>query len=149
MTSTVSRHVNVPADAVWAVLADPWLYPVWVVGASRLRDVEDGWPAPGSRIHHSVGAWPLVINDTTSVVEQMSPHTLVLQARAWPSGEASVRIVLDGAGDTCLVTMIEDASHGPARLIPGPVRRALLHWRNSESLLRLARLAEGRARVAS
>lgn len=33
---TVTRVVNAPVDAVWAVLADGWSYPVWVVGASRV-----------------------------------------------------------------------------------------------------------------
>ncbi len=48
---------------------DGWIYPVWVVGASRMRDVEDGWPAPGTKLHHSFGIWPLVIDDTTEVLE--------------------------------------------------------------------------------
>ena len=51
-----------PAD-VFAVLADGWLYPSWVVGASRVRGVDGTWPQPGSRIHHSVGVWPLLIDD--------------------------------------------------------------------------------------
>ena len=29
-----------PPSAVWAVLADGWLYPVWVVGAARMREVD-------------------------------------------------------------------------------------------------------------
>jgi hypothetical protein len=139
--------MNASTDVVWAVLADPWLYPVWVVGASRLREVDDEWPAAGSRLHHSVGTWPLVINDTTTVVEETAASYLVLQARAWPGGEASVRIALEQRGDACLVTMVEDASHGPAKYIPQPIRRRLIDWRNSESLQRLAMLAEGRART--
>jgi hypothetical protein len=42
--------------------------------------------------------------------------------------------------------MVEDASHGPARFVPAPVRIPVLGWRNKESLERLAYLAEGRAR---
>lgn len=55
---TVTRVVKAPIDAVWAVLADGWSYPVWVVGASRVRDVDAGWPAVGTRIHHAFGPWP-------------------------------------------------------------------------------------------
>ncbi|MDI3193607.1 hypothetical protein QK290_04985 [Pseudarthrobacter sp. AL07] len=29
--------------------------------------VDAQWPGTGSRLHHSVGHWPLVINDSTSV----------------------------------------------------------------------------------
>ena len=42
--------------------------------------------------------------------------------------------------------MTEDASHGPALLIPGVVRRTALDWRNTESLKRLSYLVENRAR---
>ena len=55
--------------AVFAVLADGWLYPTWVVGASRMRDVDDRWPEPGSRLHHSVGAWPALLDDITESLE--------------------------------------------------------------------------------
>ena len=48
--------INASIDDVWSVLSDGWLYPLWVVGASRMRDVDPDWPAVGSRIHHSVGA---------------------------------------------------------------------------------------------
>ena len=41
------RWFNCAAKQVWDVLGDGWLYPLWVVGASRIRDVDDGWPAEG------------------------------------------------------------------------------------------------------
>ena len=56
----VEREIAASADDVWAVLEDGWLYPTWVVGASRMRDVDDNWPEVGSRLHHSVGNWPLL-----------------------------------------------------------------------------------------
>ena len=46
---TVSRSVAAPAEAVWAVLADGWQYATWVVGASRVRAVDAGWPRAGTR----------------------------------------------------------------------------------------------------
>ena len=51
------------------MLSDGWLYALWVVGAARMRDVDEGWPAVGTRLHHSVGTWPLLIDDTTEVLE--------------------------------------------------------------------------------
>ena len=70
--SRVTRTVLAVPDQVWGVLADGWLYPLWVVGASRMREVDDHWPAVGARLHHSVGAWPALIDDTTSVLEMPS-----------------------------------------------------------------------------
>lgn len=55
----VSEMVSAKPGQVFAVLADGWLYPLWVVGASHMRQVDEGWPAVGTRIHHSVSPWPL------------------------------------------------------------------------------------------
>ena len=57
--------MTVSPEKVWEVLADGWLYPVWVVGASRMREVDDHWPAEGAKLHHSVGTWPALLDDTT------------------------------------------------------------------------------------
>ena len=65
--STVSRVFSSPAKDVWKVIADGWLYSGWVVGATRIRAVDAHWPEAGSRLHHSVGVWPLVIDDTSRV----------------------------------------------------------------------------------
>jgi transglutaminase-like putative cysteine protease len=143
--SITKRVMATTPDRVWSVLSDGWLYPLWVVGASRIREVEDGWPAVGTRIHHSVGAWPLLIDDYTEVLLCEADRVLELRARAWPTGEASVRIRLTPLCDETEVTIEEDASSGPATLVPKPVRTPPLHWRNVETLRRLAYLAERRA----
>ena len=65
--STTSRTIAATPEQVWSVLADGWLYPLFVVGAARMRDVDETWPAVGARLHHSIGAWPLMIDDTTEV----------------------------------------------------------------------------------
>jgi uncharacterized protein YndB with AHSA1/START domain len=87
--SSQARIVKAPPTAVWEVLADGWLYPLWVVGASRIRDVDVSWPEQGSQIAHSVGAWPMLIDDTTEVTECRPGQLLALRARAWPAGEAA------------------------------------------------------------
>ena len=46
-------------------------------------------------------------------------------------------------GEGCVVRIQEHAVAGPATLIPRPIADALLHWRNAETLHRLAYLAEG------
>ena len=144
MPAVTTRVIDAPPADVWRVLSDGWLYPLWVVGASRIRMVDETWPAEGSEIQHSVGCWPALINDKTSVSAMKPEQELVLQARAWPGGEAAVHVELEPVGSSCRVTIREDATHGPARLVPGPLRRAGLDWRNRECLRRLAFLAERR-----
>jgi len=139
-----TRLLNATPDDVWAVLADGWLYPLWVVGASRMREVDDHWPEVGARLHHSVGTWPLLLDDTTEVLERVPGSLLRLRARAWPSGSAEVVIRLEPAGAETEVVLEEDAVAGPARLVPKPLRDAPLGWRNVETLRRLAYLAERR-----
>ena len=132
-------------EQVWDVLSDGWLYPLWVVGASRIRDVDDGWPAEGRKLHHSFGVWPLVIDDTTEVIEIQPDQRIVLEARGWPVGTARVEITVQPDGNGSLVSIAEDVSSGPGQLVPQPVRVAAMDIRNRETLRRLAYLAEGRA----
>ena len=143
--ATVTRTISTTCDDVWRVLADGWLYPLWVVGATRIREVDDTWPAPGSQPHHSVGAWPLVINDSTEVRASEPARRLLLRARGWPLGEAEVDMRLDAGAGGCAVTMHETLVAGPGLGVLNPVTDRALALRNTETLHRLARLAEGRA----
>lgn len=140
------RRMHCPPGAVLAVLADGWLYPAWVVGASRMRQVGARWPEPGAELHHSVGAWPLLIDDRTISLER-TPTALTVRARGWPLGEARVRVEVRASGDGCLVRLQEEPTAGPAHWLPRPLRDAALRVRNRETLRRLAFLAEGRAAV--
>jgi Polyketide cyclase / dehydrase and lipid transport len=140
----VQRRFSCSGEQIFAVLRDGWIYPVWVVGASRMRDVDNGWPAPGTKLHHSFGIWPLVIDDTTEVLEIEPDRRLVLEARGWPVGKARVEITVQPDGGDSLVSIAEDVTEGPARLVPEPIRLAGMDVRNRESLRRLAYLAENR-----
>jgi hypothetical protein len=145
--ASVTRRVAASADEVWSVLGDGWSYATWVVGASRIRTVDPGWPRKGTRVHHSFGAWPLLIDDSTAVVHAEPGRELVLRARGWPAGEATVRLLLTPDGpDATVITLREDVSAGPGRLLPRPVRQLALTPRNVEALRRLGYLAEGRRR---
>lgn len=143
--SSVHRFIEATPDRVFDVLADGWLFPSWVVGASRIRDVEEAWPAVDAKIHHSFGIWPIVIDDTTSVIEWTRPTRAEFVARGWPLGEADVIIEVRERSGGCFVTMIEYASSGPGTFVPAPLMKLLLDIRNREALQRLAWLAEGRA----
>lgn len=142
------RIIAATPDDVWRVLADGWLYPLWVVGATRMRDVDSNWPEKGSRIHHSVGVWPLLINDHTEVLEVVPGRSISLRARAWPVGEAKVDIRLSDVGAQTEVVIEEDATAGPGVLVPEPFKGLTLKWRNVETLRRLAFVAEGRHETA-
>ncbi|HWM75673.1 MAG TPA: SRPBCC family protein [Nocardioides sp.] len=139
-----TRIVAATPDQVWRVLADGWLYPLWVVGATRMRDVDEHWPAVGAKLHHSVGVWPLTLDDTTSVLEATPPSLLRMRARAWPGGEAEVEVQVEPAEGGTRITIREDAVKGPGVLVPAPVRHLQLTWRNAEALQRLAYLVERR-----
>lgn len=145
--SRTTRVMGCTPEDVFAVLEDGWSYGMWVVGAARIRDVEAGWPQKGSRIHHSVGAWPVLLSDNTEVEEVDRPHMLQLRVKAWPTGEGRVILTLRPATDgQTEVVMEEYAVSGPATMIPKPVQDFMLHHRNVEALRRLAYLAEHRAR---
>ena len=147
----MSRNVRVlrcsPED-VFAVIADGWLFPSWVVGASRMREVDDAWPTPGAELHHSFGMWPAVIDDTTVAIEWDPPRRAVMKARGWPIGEALVTLDVKPRGDETVVRIQEEAVAGPGRLVPTPLLDLGLYVRNAETLHRLAYLAEGRTHRA-
>lgn len=138
------RAVNATPEEVWEIVADGWLYPVWVVGASRMREVDDHWPGVGAKLHHSVGTWPLLLDDETEVEAVTPGVSLTLAARSRPTGVARVTIRLEASGAGTNVVIDEDVISGPARLVPKPFRDLGLKWRNVETLRRLAYVAERR-----
>ncbi|MGI8647170.1 MAG: polyketide cyclase [Acidimicrobiales bacterium] len=138
----VSRTVATTAERVFAVLADGWSYAGWVVGASHIRQVEDGWPAVNTCIHHNVGPWPLQVKDVTRVRAIDPGRMLELEARVWPFGAARVRLTLNPVGqDATEVCMAEALSSGTGQLIPEVVQGLILRPRNIESLRRLGDIA--------
>jgi hypothetical protein len=145
----VDTVVGASPDRVFAELADGWAYAGWVVGATHVRGVDAEWPSPGAKIHHQVGVWPFVISDDTKSVDCVPGQRLVLEARAWPVGEATVDIRLDGQpGGTTRVTIREAPSAGPGRWLDNPALRWLLRRRNVETLKRLKDRVEKRPRPA-
>ncbi|MCY1229919.1 hypothetical protein D9M72_423100 [compost metagenome] len=96
-------------------------------------------------LHHSVGAWPLLINDKTTVTASDPGKSLELIARGWPLGEAKVVITLEPEETGCKVTIAEDATKGPGRKIPKFIRDPLITVRNRETLNRLELMAAGGA----
>lgn len=139
---TATRDVHASCQQVWEVLADGWTYTQWVVGNSRTRAVDSSWPEPGAAIRHSIGVWPLVINDQTAVESCTPLQELVLHAGLGRLGAARITIRLAEIPEGCRVEMIEVPVEGPVSLIP--VRATLIAiWpRNRECTWRLAAMAE-------
>ncbi len=148
--AVVTRDLPVPPEQAFAVLRDGWLYGLWVVGASHIRAVDDEWPSVGSSIHHAFGAWPLMIRDRTEVLECSPPHRLVLQARAWPAGQARIELTLEEVrAGGCRVSIDEYPVTGIGAALHNPAFEALIARRNVESLARFAALAERRGAPTS
>jgi len=143
-----TRILHCTPEDVFDVLRDGWLYPTWVVGASRMRGEERAWPAVGSRIHHSFGIWPFVINDTTSMLAWEEPRRMVIQARGWPVGEARVEVEVEPHSRGCRVTLRENPVEGPGTLVPGFIAQPGIWLRNHETVRRLGWVAVGRATSA-
>ena len=133
--------IPVTPERVWAVLADPGSYAYWVVGSDTIRDADGGWPQPGTKIHHRVGAGPLKINDDTEVMQAAPPRRLVLHARARPLGTARVVLDLSPEGASTRVVMIEEPDDRFSRLLHNPLTDRVLRRRNETALRRLGELA--------
>lgn len=138
------RDVEASRRQVWDVLADGWTYSQWVVGNSRMRAVEPGWPAPGTTIHHSIGVWPLVINDVTISQECIDERKLVLLAKLGPAGAARITLMLSDIPGGCRVSMSEVPVKGPIAVLPDRLALLAVNPRNRECLWRLGSLAERR-----
>ncbi|MFI9817488.1 SRPBCC family protein [Saccharothrix variisporea] len=140
----VSLQVPAPADRVFAVLSDGWSYASWVVGAAHIREVDAGWPEPGTRIHHSIGTWPALVSDVTSVRSCEPGRSLELEAGMWPFGAARIRFDLAEENGGTLVRMREEVVKGPLSVLPSAAQALFLGPRNKETLHRLADLAAHR-----
>lgn len=144
---TAKRDTTATRREVWDVVADGWTYSQWVVGNSRMRAVEPTWPAVGSKIHHTIGIWPLVINDETEVQSCTPMEELVLLARTRPFGAAQITLRLYDTADGSRIEMAEVPLGGPLHLIPRRLALAAALPRNRECTWRLAALAERRTHL--
>jgi len=142
---TVTRDIGATRQRVWDVLANGWTYSGWVVGNSRIRAVDSDWPAPGTRILHSIGTWPAVIDDETVAESWVPGEELVLLAKVRPAATAQITLRLsDLPGGGCRVEMSELATSRPLRWVPDSVQLLGVAPRNRECTWRLAKIAEQR-----
>jgi uncharacterized protein YndB with AHSA1/START domain len=140
----VTRDIAASPQQVWDVLANGWTYSQWVVGNSRMRAVAADWPAPGSKIHHSVGIWPVLLDDEAEVEESEPLRKLVLHAKGRPFGGARVILTLSEIPTGCRVVMEEYPISGLGKILPSGLSDLAALPRNTETLKRLAFIAERR-----
>jgi hypothetical protein len=141
---TVERVTLASRRQVWDVIADGWTYTQWVVGNSRMRAVDPDWPQAGSTIHHSIGIWPVLLNDETVVQECIPLELLVLEAKGRPFGKARITLRLSDVDHGCRIEMSEVPVGAPLGWLPKRLGLATAFPRNRECTWRLAALAERR-----
>lgn len=142
---TVRRDTKATRKQVWDVIADGWTYSQWVVGNSRMRAVDPNWPNTGSTIEHSIGVWPMLLDDETVVEECVPLERLVLLAKGRPFGKARITMRLsDIEGGGCRIEMSEVPVGAPMGWVPKRLALAAAAPRNRECTWRLAALAERR-----
>ena len=143
-----------PSEA-FRLLEDPKTFERLVAGARRIRRFDPRWPEPGTAIHHTVGIPPLLVRDSTEVIEMTPPSRLRLEARIWPLGTLEVEFEFADHPEGSTLTVREQPVAGPVAA-PG-VRRLTaigVKLRNLEICRRYRKLvtdryrAVGRASVA-
>lgn len=137
------------AESIFEVLLDARAYPEWIVGCKEIREVEESWPAPGSRFHHRVGVGPLTVDDSTKLVSADPPHQLVLEAQVGPVGAAMVVFDISPEKNGSQVKITEQPVSGPAAALESPVQDNVLGFRNVETLRRLGDLVAKRNEAKS
>ncbi len=131
----------VPPEAVWDVLADPGDYGYWVVGSKEIRDADPAFPAPGTKLHHTVGFGPLTLKDHTEVIEAAEAGYLRLRAKGRPLGTATVILRMTPVDGGTSVEIVEHPD-GPYFILGlNPLVHVATKVRNAESLMRLEELA--------
>ncbi|HSM65630.1 MAG TPA: SRPBCC family protein [Ilumatobacteraceae bacterium] len=136
------REFPVPPAAVWDLLIDPYTYPEWLVGTAEIRDVDDDWPAVGSRFRHRVGIGPLTIPDHSEVlhIEPRRELRLAVRARPFVSAVATFRLV--GDRTVSMLSLQEEPTVRTVGNLVRPVIDPSIHLRNHRSLRRLGDLIE-------
>lgn len=142
----VRAEIAATPEEVFEVLAEPWTYPEWLVGAKKIRDVDADFPAKGAGFDHTVGAGPISVDDSTKVLEVHAPDRLTLKVRAGRLNGVVTFLVL--ASQRGVEVRFRERPIGPAAALT-PQLRPSLQARNGESLRQLGYLIESRRSPAA
>lgn len=133
-----------PAD-VFGLLLEPEAFAYWVVGARRIRAVDERWPEVGACFHHEVGGGPIKIKDSSCLEAVEASRRIVLRVNVRPIGlVARAELELGAEDGGTRVRMREYPVAGVWKLLWNPVLDGVMRARNVASLGRLRELAERR-----
>lgn len=135
------REIAASPSDVYAVSIDPRTYPSWLSGAREIREVDADWPAPGSRFHHTVRVGPVIVADSTEMIETQPGRCIRLAVRARPWISAIVTFALVGDDRRCIVSFEEEPRIRLIGNLVRPVMDPVTHARNHHSLKRLDAVA--------
>lgn len=141
--TTTKTTIDAPRSEVWEALIDVRTYPSWLVGARRIRRVDDAWPQPGSAFHHVVGFGPIKIADRTTSVVVEPQRRLELEVRARPAIQATVVFELRDAPGGGTDVEMEEHPIGIHRLL-SPLAAPITRVRNAASLEQLEKRVRDR-----
>lgn len=140
----IRQRIDAPRDAVFNLLADPTTYPDWLVGAQRIRDVDDKFPEEGTKFEHSVGPTEATtIDDNTEVLETHGHRQLLMEIHLGPF-KGEVEFDLRKRGNDATDVIMRERPTGPAMFLT-PLIRPVLALRNHRSMRQLAEIAQGKA----
>ena len=138
------RKIDAPQDAVFEALLDPNVYVEWVVGAKRVRWVDDEWPARGASFGHQLAGTGGVLRDKTTLVDLDEPRSLSLEAYARPFGKADVTISVTPTEGSSFVVVNESISKSSRLRKLKTLFDPMIYLRNVEGLRRLDRIVRQR-----
>jgi hypothetical protein len=143
--ATSSIDIDVHADEVWAVIAEPTTYPRWLVGTQRILAIDPGFPARGTAFRHEVGVGPFRLRDVSTALEcHPRNRRLVLEVRARPvigSARVEMSVVTAGVG-RARVTIKEHPRRILGSVLLAPLAERMIKARNARSLANLRALLE-------
>lgn len=137
----IHQRIDAPREKVFNLLADPTTYPDWLVGAQRIRSVDDQFPDPGAKFEHSVGPTKqTTVDDETAVVESHGHRQLILEVHVGPL-RGEVEFDLRKRGNDATDVVMRERPTGPGLLLT-PLLRPALALRNQRSMRQLAQIAQ-------
>lgn len=118
-----------------------------MAGARRIRRFDPRWPEKGTVIHHTVGVPPLLVRDTTEVLDVEPGRLLRLEARIHPLGALLVEFEFSADLAGCRLAVRESPRAGLlARPAVSRAVEAAVTLRNREICRRYRRLVQKRNR---
>ncbi len=134
--------ITAEPEVVFDVLDDAYAYPRWVLGARRIRRVDDSWPEVGAQFHHALGTAVAELHDSSKIIDRERPRRIVLEVRFRPTGVARVEIIVVATASGSDLTIEETPLRGPFSRLPRFATDPMLTLRNAVSLQRLRREVE-------